>query len=150
MDFPPSKQVINVLKSICYMGPSYLKRCAICKQCTLVWTQTPDMFRGFAANVTGPGHNCFLRVYGNFWFIFAWGTQSILRSKPEFGSWGSIHGGVGCPLRTNNRIRDGKKLSIDRNFRSNQHCDRIRFRSRFDLSNCPISIRSKCDAIATP
>ena len=33
------------------MGPSYLKRCAICKQWTLVWTHTPDMFRGFAASL---------------------------------------------------------------------------------------------------
>ena len=32
-------------------------------------------------------------------------------------------GGGGCPLRTNNRIRDGGKLSIDRNFRSNQRCE---------------------------
>ena len=76
------------------MGPSYLKRCATCKQCTLVWTQTPDMVRGFAASVTGPGHNRFLRVYGKFWFIFAWGNR-FYGQKPEFGSWGSIYGGEG-------------------------------------------------------
>ena len=131
------------------MGPAYLKRCAICKPCTLVWTHTPDMFRGFAANVRGPGHNRFLRMYGNFWIIFAWGNR-FYGQNPNLGLGGVFMGS--CPLRTNNRIRDGGKLSIDRNFLSNQHCDRMkfRFRSRFDRSNFPISIRSKCDAIATP
>ena len=127
------------------MGPSYLKRCTMCKQCTLVWTQSPDMFCGFATSVTGPGHNCFLRVYGYFWFIFALGNW-LDGQNPNLGRGGVFMGGV-CPLRTNNKVRDGGKHSIDRNFRSNQHCDRmkIRFRSRFNRSNCSISIRSKCE-----
>ena len=63
------------------MGPSYLKRCAICKQCTLVWTHTPDMFRGFAASVTGPGHNRFLRVYEFFWLFMRWATDSTVKTR---------------------------------------------------------------------
>ena len=74
------------------MGASYLKRCATCKQCTLVWTQTPDMFCGFAASVTGPGHTRLLRVYGNFLFIFAWGNR-FSGQNPNLGLVGSTYGG---------------------------------------------------------
>ena len=127
------------------MGPSYLKRCAICKQWTLVRTHTLDRLRGFAGSVTWPGHNRLLRVYGNVWFVFAMGNW-FHGKNPNLGLGGVFMGG-GCPLRTNNKIRGGGKHSIDQNFRSNQHCDRMKFqfRLRFHRLNFPISIRSKCD-----
>ena len=86
-------------------------------------------------------------TFGSF---LRWATDSMVKTR----IWvlGEYIWRGGCPLRTNNKIRDGGKLSIDRNFRSNQHRDRMKFqfRSRFDRSNCPMSIRSKCDAIAIP
>ena len=47
----------------------------ICLGWTLVWTHTPDILHGFAANITGPGHSHLLRVYGYFWFIFVSGNR---------------------------------------------------------------------------